>query len=116
MPTCALKKTVVIALGGNAIKRADEEGTAEQQFHNIEITCRHILEIIKMNYRVVITHGNGPQVGNLLIQQEEVNKLVPPQPLDVLGAMTQGQIGYMLQQTLINYLVHSIQGRRRKNW
>jgi len=104
MPTCALKKTVVIALGGNAIKRADEEGTAEQQFHNIEITCRHILEIIKMNYRVVITHGNGPQVGNLLIQQEEVNKLVPPQPLDVLGAMTQGQIGYMLQQTLINYL------------
>jgi len=97
-------KTIVIALGGNAIKRAEEEGTAEQQFRNVKITCKHILEIIKRGYRVVITHGNGPQVGNLLIQQEEASKLVPPQPLDILGAMTQGQIGYMLQQTLINYL------------
>jgi len=102
--TRALKKTVVIALGGNAIKQADEEGTAEQQLRNIEIACKHILEIIKMGYRIVITHGNGPQVGNLLIQQERADKLVPPQPLDILGAMTQGQIGYMLQQTLINYL------------
>ena len=97
-------KTIVIALGGNAIKRAEEEGTAEQQLRNVKITCKHILEIIKRGYRVVITHGNGPQVGNLLIQQEEASKLVPPQPLDILGAMTQGQIGYMLQQTLINYL------------
>lgn len=99
-----MNKTVVIALGGNAIKRADEEGTTEQQFRNVEVTCRHILEIIKKGYRVIITHGNGPQVGNLLIQQEEAKKLVPPQPLDILGAMTQGQIGYMLQQTLTNYL------------
>ncbi len=97
-------KTIVIALGGNAIKRAEEEGTAEQQLRNVKITCKHILEIIKRGYRVVITHGNGPQVGNLLIQQEEASRLVPPQPLDILGAMTQGQIGYMLQQTLINYL------------
>jgi len=97
-------KTIVIALGGNAIKKAEEEGTAEQQLRNVKITCKHILEIIKRGYRVVITHGNGPQVGNLLIQQEEASKLVPPQPLDILGAMTQGQIGYMLQQTLINYL------------
>ena len=99
-----MNKTIVIALGGNAIKRAEEEGTAEQQLRNVKITCKHILEIIKRGYRVVITHGNGPQVGNLLIQQEEASKLVPPQPLDILGAMTQGQIGYMLQQTLISYL------------
>ena len=99
-----MNKTIVIALGGNAIKKADEKGTAEQQFRNVETTCKHILEIIKKGYRVVITHGNGPQVGNLLIQQEEAKKIVPPQPLDVLGAMTQGQIGYMLQQTLTNYL------------
>jgi len=99
-----MRKTIVIALGGNAIKKAYEEGTAEQQFRNVRVTCKHILKIIKRGYRVVITHGNGPQVGNLLIQQEEASKLVPPQPLDVLGAMTQGQIGYMLQQTLTNYL------------
>ena len=99
-----MNKTVVIALGGNAIKKPDERGTAEQQLRNVKTTCKHILEIIKKGYRVVITHGNGPQVGNLLIQQEEAKKIVPPQPLDVLGAMTQGQIGYMLQQTLTNYL------------
>ncbi|RLI22223.1 carbamate kinase [Candidatus Bathyarchaeota archaeon] len=99
-----MSKTIVIALGGNAIKKASEEGTAEQQFRNVKVTCKHILEIVKRGYRVVITHGNGPQVGNLLIQQEEAKGLVPPQPLDILGAMTQGQIGYMLQQTLTNYL------------
>ncbi|MEM3506881.1 MAG: carbamate kinase [Candidatus Bathyarchaeia archaeon] len=98
------KETIVIALGGNAIKQAHEKGTAEEQFKNVRITCKHILEMIKRGYRVVITHGNGPQAGNLLIQQEEAKNLVPPQPLDIVGAMTQGQIGYMLQQSLINYL------------
>ncbi|MEM2896399.1 MAG: carbamate kinase [Candidatus Bathyarchaeia archaeon] len=98
------KETIVVALGGNAIKQAHEKGTAEEQFENVKITCKHILEMIKRGYRVVITHGNGPQAGNLLIQQEEAKSLVPPQPLDIVGAMTQGQIGYMLQQTLINYL------------
>jgi len=97
-------KTLVVALGGNAIKKADEIGTAEQQFRNVRETCKHILEIIRRGYKVVITHGNGPQAGNLLIQQEEASKIVPAQPLDVVGAMTQGQIGYMLQQTLITYL------------
>lgn len=95
---------VVVALGGNAIKQAYERGTAEEQFRNIRMTCKRILEMIKRGYRVVITHGNGPQAGNLLIQQEEGKSLVPPQPLDIVGAMTQGQIGYMLQQTLINHL------------
>lgn len=96
--------TILVALGGNAIKKAEERGTAEEQFRNVRETCEHLLEILKRGYRVVITHGNGPQAGNLLIQQEEADEIVPPQPLDVVGAMTQGQIGYMLQQTLINYL------------
>ena len=95
---------VVVALGGNAIKQAYERGTAEEQFRNIRATCKRILEMVKRGHRVVITHGNGPQAGNLLIQQEEGRNLVPSQPLDVVGAMTQGQIGYMLQQTLMNYL------------
>ncbi len=97
-------KRILVALGGNAIKQAHEKGTVEEQFRNVKTTCKHLLEIIKRGYELVITHGNGPQVGNLMIQQEEGSKLVPPQPLDVLGAMTQGQIGYMLQQTLINYM------------
>jgi carbamate kinase len=58
----------------------------------------------KKEFRVVITHGNGPQVGNLLIQQEEASRKVPPQPIDVCDAMTQGQIGYMIQQVLLNEL------------
>jgi len=95
---------VVVALGGNAIKQAYERGTAEEQFRNIRVTCKRILEMVERGYSVVITHGNGPQAGNLLIQQEEGRDLVPSQPLDVVGAMTQGHIGYMLQQTLINYL------------
>jgi carbamate kinase len=97
-------KTIVVALGGNAIKQASENGTAEQQFRNVGRTCESIVEILKRGYRVVLTHGNGPQAGNLLIQQEETNRMVPAQPLDIVGAMTQGQIGYMLQQVLTRYL------------
>lgn len=97
-------KTIVIALGGNAIKKADERGTAEEQLHNVRETCKHISRIIKKGYEVILTHGNGPQAGSLLIQQEEGKKQVAPQPLDVVGAMTQGQIGYMLQQALIDEL------------
>jgi carbamate kinase len=97
-----MDKTVIIALGGNAIERAGKQETVEEQFLNVRETCKHILEIIKRGYKVVITHGNGPQVGNLLIQQEKAKKIVPPQPLYVVGAMTQGQIGYMLQQAMIN--------------
>lgn len=94
-------KKILVALGGNAIKQADERGTAEEQFRNVRKTCEHLVKLLKRGYRLVITHGNGPQVGNLLIQQEEGEKLVPPQPLDILNAMTQGQIGYMIQQNLM---------------
>jgi carbamate kinase len=95
-------KKILIALGGNAIKQWDQKGSAEEQFENVRRSCSHIVRIIKMGYRMIITHGNGPQVGNLLIQQEAGRKLVPPQPLDICGAMTQGQVGYMIQQALLN--------------
>jgi carbamate kinase len=98
---------LLIALGGNAIKQAHERGTTEEQFRNCDITTRLIAEIVKRmkpEDRLVITHGNGPQAGNLLVQQEAGKDLVPAQAMDVVGAMTQGQIGYMLQQTLMKHL------------
>lgn len=100
-----MNKRVLVALGGNAIKKAEEIGTYEEQLRNIENTCEQLMKLIKAGYDIVITHGNGPQVGNLLIQQESASNEVPPQPLDVLGAMTQGQIGYLIQRTLRNILV-----------
>ena len=96
------KKLVVIALGGNAIKQPGEIGTAFDQFKNVERTCEQLVIMNKLNYKLILTHGNGPQAGNLLIQQEEGKDLVPAQPLDVLDAMTQGQIGYMFQNRLQN--------------
>jgi len=99
--------TFLVALGGNAIKRAEEKGTSEEQFRNCAATCRLIVEMVKRmgkDDRIIITHGNGPQVGNLMVQQETAKHMVPPQSLDIVVAMTQGQIGYMLQQTLSNHL------------
>jgi carbamate kinase len=98
---------LLIALGGNAIKQAHERGTTEEQFRNCRTTMKLIAEIVKRmkpEDRLIITHGNGPQAGNLLVQQEAGKDKVPAQTMDVVGAMTQGQIGYMLQQTLTNYL------------
>ncbi len=97
-------KKIVIALGGNAIKQWNQQGTAAEQYDNVKISCAHIVKIIQRGYQVVVTHGNGPQVGNLLIQQEEGTKAVPPQPLNICGAMSQGQIGFMIQQALLNEL------------
>lgn len=102
-----MAKRVMIALGGNAIKQPDERGTFREQMRNVGIAARQIAQIAEKGYEIAITHGNGPQVGNLLIQQEQGAHMVPPQPLVVLGAMTQGQIGYMMQQNLYNLLSKS---------
>ncbi|MCD6467276.1 MAG: carbamate kinase [Methanomicrobia archaeon] len=99
-----MNKTIVVALGGNAIKQAHEKGTSEEQFKNVNIACKAIMNLIKEGYEVVITHGNGPQSGNLMVQQEAAKDKVPAMPMDVVGAMTQGQIGYMIQQTLQNLI------------
>ena len=98
---------LLVALGGNAIKQAHERGTTLEQFLNCKKTARLLARVVQQmgfDDRLVITHGNGPQVGNLAVQQNSARDVVPPQDLDVLGAMTQGQIGYMLQQMLDNQL------------
>ena len=101
-----MSKVILIALGGNAIKQANEKGTSEEQYRNCWKTTEHISEIVKNldeEDRLVITHGNGPQVGNLMVQQKLAQDVVPAHSMDIVGAMTQGQIGYMLQQTLMNH-------------
>ncbi len=100
-------KRVVIALGGNAILQRGQKGTYEEQMANVMETAKQIVDIIlKGDYEVVITHGNGPQVGALLLHMDAGQQTygIPAQPMDVAGAMTQGQIGYMIGQALINEL------------
>ncbi|MSQ12270.1 MAG: carbamate kinase [Dehalococcoidia bacterium] len=95
---------MVVALGGNAILPADHQAPLAEQYGALERACERLLPIIGQGHQVVITHGNGPQVGNLLIQQEEAARLVPPLPLDLCIAMTQVQMGTMVQQVLTNQL------------
>ncbi|MCX7780747.1 MAG: carbamate kinase [Negativicutes bacterium] len=99
-----MSKTIVLALGGNAITKAKEKGTRDEQWSNIQSTCRHIVELVKQGHRVIITHGNGPQVGNLLLKNEIAKDVVPPMPLDVCVSNTQGSLGYAISQTLGKYL------------
>jgi carbamate kinase len=98
------KNLLVVALGGNAIKQAHEAGTTEEQLRNVDIAAEQMVSLIQAGYSLVITHGNGPQAGTLLIQQEQGKETVPAQSLAVCGAMTQGQIGWMLQNRLSFHL------------
>jgi carbamate kinase len=97
-------KKLVVALGGNAILKYGEKGTFQDQISNLKRTATQLAPVIASWYQVVITHGNGPQVGNILIQNERAKQEVPAMPLDVCGAQSQGQIGYFLQQVLNNEL------------
>jgi carbamate kinase len=92
------KPLLLIALGGNALIQKGQTGTAEEQFANLKRPMQQIARLSR-DYRVVITHGNGPQAGNLLLQQESCRE-VPDMPLEIIVAMTQGQIGYMIESTL----------------
>lgn len=94
----------VVALGGNAISREKQEGNISEQFENSKKSMHHICDLITAGYRVVITHGNGPQVGNVLRRVEAAIKVIYPLPLDICGAHTEGGMGYMLQQVLSNAL------------
>ncbi|MDN5342566.1 MULTISPECIES: carbamate kinase [Oceanotoga] len=98
------KKLAVIAIGGNAVNRPGEEPNSENMIKNIENTAKFLVEMIEKNYDLVITHGNGPQVGNILIQQDIAKDKIPPFPMDINGAMTQGYLGYMIIQSLKNIL------------
>jgi len=98
------RKTIVIALGGNAILQPKQQGTAGQQMENVRKTCFQIAYMIEMGHRIILTHGNGPQVGNILIQNNTASAIVPAMPLYICGAQSQGLIGYMMQQQLGNIL------------
>lgn len=96
---------IVIALGGNAIVNKGEKGTYEEQMNNIQNTMASILNAVEnKNWELVITHGNGPQLGNILIQNAAAKALVPEMPMPVCNAMSQGQLGYLIQQSLKNLL------------
>jgi carbamate kinase len=99
------KKLAVIAIGGNAVNRPGEVPNAENMLKNISETASYLADMIEKDYDIVITHGNGPQVGNILIQQDIAKDKVPPFPMDVNGAMTQGYLGYMIIKSLKNILV-----------
>lgn len=94
----------VVALGGNSITREFEEGNIAQQFANTRESLKGVLELVRRGYRVAITHGNGPQIGNAMIRVEETRHLVPPLPLGIMVADLQGGMGYMIQQTMQNKL------------
>lgn len=97
-------RVIVIALGGNALLQRGQRGTFDEQFGNVRTTVTNIADLIERGYSVVLTHGNGPQVGATLLRHEAAKAIVPPLPLDACGAETQGFIGYMMQQALRNEL------------
>ncbi|PKL24966.1 MAG: carbamate kinase [Spirochaetae bacterium HGW-Spirochaetae-3] len=99
------KKTIVVALGGNALIEEGTEGTIEQQFENTRKSMAAIVGLVKEGHRVVLTHGNGPQAGVHLIRNEAGASQVAPSSLNVIVADTQGSIGYMIQQSLMNALL-----------
>jgi len=94
----------VIAIGGNSLTRPGERGTFAEQQRNAELTCQSIADVLDLGYRVVLTHGNGPQVGQALLRAELAQPQLPGLGLDECDAETEGEIGYLLQQTLINVL------------
>ncbi len=97
------KEILLIALGGNALIRKGQEGTVDEQFQNLKIPIQQVARLSR-DYSILITHGNAPQVGNLLLQQE-CSRDVPHLPLEILVAQTQGQIGYMIESTLDSELM-----------
>jgi carbamate kinase len=101
-----MKKLAVVAFGGNALLRGDQKGTIDEQETNAHNTCLNLLSLIENKYDLVITHGNGPQVGNILLQNSAGAKMfgVPEMPLDICGAYSQGFIGYVIEQQLRNIL------------
>ena len=97
-------RTFVVALGGNSILRAGQRGTIEEQYENLRHTAEQLLGLLSGGNRIVISHGNGPQVGNLLLAGTMSQGTIPPMPLDMCGAATEGFMGYMIQNTLANAL------------
>jgi len=102
-----MKKLAVVALGGNALLRGDQKGTIDEQEQNVYETCSKVYALLERGYDLVIGHGNGPQVGNVLLQHEAGYNVfgVPKMPVDVCVAETQGSIGYFIEQQMKNVLL-----------
>jgi carbamate kinase len=96
--------TLVLALGGNALIRPGDAGTLEEQYRRISEAMAHTADLVTAGFAIVLTHGNGPMVGNLLLQMECARALVPPMPLFMSDADTEGSLGYLIQQCLVNEL------------
>ena len=95
-----MPEKIVIALGGNALQSKDSDATAESQLQVVKKTAQHLADISRRGYEMAIVHGNGPQVGRIVLASETAKEVVPPMPFDVCGAMSQGYIGYHIQQAL----------------
>ncbi len=106
-PPAPARKRVVVALGGNAAYPPTIKGTAEEQLALMRQVCGHLVEIIRAGWQLVLTHGNGPVVGNILYRMARTADELPPMPMDVCVAHSQGGMGYMLQQSFANVLVDS---------
>ena len=99
-----MNKLALIAFGGNAMLGSGEKGTAKEQYRNAKKAASLMVDIVNKGYELIIVHGNGPQVGNVLLQMEGSATTVPPFPLDVCDAMTEGSMGYMLEKAILNEL------------
>ncbi len=98
------RKIALLAIGGNALLKEDERGLQEEQLENARDCAEMLARVVGQGYSLCVVHGNGPQVGNLLIQQESASNQIPPYNLDIAVGMTQGSMGYMLERMLINRL------------
>ncbi len=97
-------KIALVAFGGNAMLPEDQRGLQAEQMRNAERAAELMVHIVRKGYDLIIVHGNGPQVGNLLIQMEDASNKIPPYSLDVCDAMTEGSMGFMLERALVNEL------------
>ncbi len=98
------RKIALLAIGGNALLKEKGRGLQEEQLENARETAEMLARVVAEGFALCVVHGNGPQVGNLIIQQEAGSSQIPPYSLDICGAMTQGSMGYMLERMLINRL------------
>lgn len=103
------KRLVIVALGGNALIKPGQRGTVDEHEQNARETAEHLWGLVDHGHNLIITHGNGPQVGDIMLRNEMAKEKVPPNPLDVCVAESEGTIGYYLQQALLNKL------RRERN-
>src|SRR5436190_759646 len=100
----AKRRLAVVAFGGNALLRPEDRGTQEEQIARAKQAARWLADVVRQDYEMLVVHGNGPQVGNILIQNEEASTKIPPQTLDVCVAQTEGSMGFLLQQAIRNRL------------